>query len=1091
VPTHPRARLWRALRAAYGWQFLLGGIAKLVQDLLLFAGPIVLSAIMEFMRSPEQPPSVGVGLAFAMFITAVVQSLSLHWYFFHMYRVAMRMRAALVMVIYKKSFTLSNAARQTATVGEIVNHQSDDVKKLYDLIPYLHLVWSSPLQIGIALYMLSGLLGWATVGGVAVLVVLIPVNTFIAKKSAALQKNTMKFKDARIKSMNELLSGIRLLKLFAWEQPFADKISGIREQELGSLRRYMLLGTVTSFFWSSTPLVVSVVSFSLYTLVSDTFTAQTAFTALALFNIIRFPMQALPSVISQAIEAYVSLGRIEGFLLKEDLDANAVTVSRSVANDDVAVEITNGSFRWAAAPPKKKDDDKAKKGANAAAEPPAPVASEASRRATLSNINIKVRRGTLTAIVGEVGSGKSSLLHALLGEIPKESGTVRVTGRMAYMAQQPWIQNASVKNNILFGDVEDEERYQRTLAVCQLTRDLESLPDGDRTEIGERGINLSGGQKARIQMARAVYNNVDIFLMDDPLSAVDAHVGNALFEGCMCKELKGKTRILVTHQLQYLAAADQVIVLRDGGVAECGTYAELMARRGLFASLIDKFVNTTDEVPESPAIDDPDVDAGRKALKASLGGAAASSSTATAMLVPVPAPTPSAGAAAAPAAPAAAAASATSRPSCPKVRVARLAAAKLIAEEERAVGGVSLSVYLRYIKSLGGLHTGLMLLVMYVVDQGSNVLTNWWLEFWSSDSGGASGRAQRELLSGPVRRAGAAERAAGVCARFLRSDYAALLGAQAAQGDARLRDSRAHVVLRHDAGRPHSESLLEGRDVDRHDAAGRAADVSAHHSQLHCDAGGDRRGDAALHCRRAAAVQGVHLRARLLSRVVARNPAHRLVVALADLRAVSGDAARREHDSLVWPGGDWPLRRHERGTRSTRTSRRWRSTLPPTAGSACASSSWARSWSRSRRSLRRSSATRISAGLAGLSITYALNLTGSLNWLVRMSSQTETELVAVERISEYAELETEAAPIIAESRPPAHWPTRGKIEFRDLKLRYRPGLPLVLQGPQRRDRAGRAHRRRRPHRRRARAQSDAGALPPRRGGRGLDSDRRH
>jgi ABC-type multidrug transport system fused ATPase/permease subunit len=361
------------------------------------------------------------------------------------------------------------------------------------------------------------------------------------------------------------------------------------------------------------------------------------------------------------------------------------------------------------------------------------VASEASRRATLSNINIKVRRGTLTAIVGEVGSGKSSLLHALLGEIPKESGTVRVTGRMAYMAQQPWIQNASVKNNILFGDVEDEERYQRTLAVCQLTRDLESLPDGDRTEIGERGINLSGGQKARIQMARAVYNNVDIFLMDDPLSAVDAHVGNALFEGCMCKELKGKTRILVTHQLQYLAAADQVIVLRDGGVAECGTYAELMARRGLFASLIDKFVNTTDEVPESPAIDDPDVDAGRKALKASLGGAAASSSTATAMLVPVPAPTPSAGAAAAPAAPAAAAAP-SDKPAELAKGASKPGTAKLIAEEERAVGGVSLSVYLRYIKSLGGLHTGLILLVMYVIDQGSNVLTNWWLEFWSTDS---------------------------------------------------------------------------------------------------------------------------------------------------------------------------------------------------------------------------------------------------------------------------------------------------------------------------------------------------------------------
>jgi ATP-binding cassette subfamily C (CFTR/MRP) protein 1 len=370
--------------------------------------------------------------------------------------------------------------------------------------------------------------------------------------------------------------------------------------------------------------------------------AEVAFTALALFNIIRFPMQALPSVISQTIEAYVSLGRIEGFLLKPDLDPKAVLTAVDAASP-YAIEIQSATFKWATPPKKdadakpaagaaaaaagdaagkKKKVDKKKAAAEAAEAAAAAAAAAAARPPTLKNINLKIRRGAFAAIVGEVGSGKSSLLHALLGEIPKESGTVRVGGRMAYMAQQPWIQNASVKNNILFGDEYDAERYARALEVCQLTRDLASLPNGDSTEIGERGINLSGGQKARIQMARAVYNNVDIFLMDDPLSAVDAHVGAALFEGCMCHTLHGRTRVLVTHQLQYLSHCDQIIVLRDGAVVEDGTYQELMARRGQFAALIDKFVNTTDDVPESPMVDDPD-DAKQAASSSAASSSAA------------------------------------------------------------------------------------------------------------------------------------------------------------------------------------------------------------------------------------------------------------------------------------------------------------------------------------------------------------------------------------------------------------------------------------------------------------------------------------
>ncbi len=1033
-------KLWRAIWRAYGTQFLLGGIPKLVQDLLLFAGPVVLRQIMIFMNHPETPTSVGVGLAFAMFITSVVQSLSLHWYFFHMYRVAMRMRAALVMVIYEKSFTLSNAARQTATVGEIVNHQSDDVKKLYDLIPYLHLIWSSPLQIGIALFMLGDLLSWAALGGVAVLIVLVPVNTFIAKKSAALQKNTMKFKDSRIKAMNELLSGIRLLKLFAWEQPFADKISGIREQELGSLRRYMLLGTVTSFFWSSTPLVVSIVTFSLYALISDSFSAETAFTALALFNIIRFPMQALPSVISSTIEAYVSLGRIQGFLLKPDLDPNAVTVAAAGAaaqSAEYAVEIQNATFRWAA-PPKKDaaaaaaagDDKTAKKASGRKAKkdaPPAVVvddAAAAARPATLKSVSIKIRRGAFTAIVGEVGSGKSSLLYALLGEIPKESGSVRVAGRMAYMAQQPWIQNATVKNNIVFGDELDEERYKKAVEVCCLTRDLESLPNGDATEIGERGINLSGGQKARIQMARAVYNNVDIFLMDDPLSAVDAHVGASLFEDCICHTLHGRTRILVTHQLQYLSHCDQIIVMRDGAVVEDGSYPELMARGGQFANLIAKFVNSSkdnadDVAGGAAADDDPDTSASKAKVEptSSAAATAASSSSSSAVTLVKPA-------AAAPPKP---------------------AGAKLIAEEERAVGGVALSVYARYIKSLGGWSTGVILLTLYVIDQGSNVLANWWLEFWSRES------------SSP-----ATNRGVG----FYLSLYAALVFLNAVLVFGRgfymvrsqlysartLHKAMLDCVIR--APMSFFDTTPVGRILNRFSKDVMSVDMSLPGVlQMYLR--------TILSCLSTLLVIGIVTPLFL----VAVLPLSKLYIFVRDYYLESSREIQRIDSSSRSPiyaqfqetlQGVSTIRSFGAGVvgRFIATNAAKVDTNQQAVAINTATNRWLGvrleflgtvvvSLASLFAALERNT---ISAGLAGLSITYALNLTGSLNWLVRMSSQTETELVAVERIGEYAELDTEAPAIIDDSRPPLRWPTRGKIEFRDLKLRYRPGLPLVLQG---------------------------------------------
>jgi ATP-binding cassette subfamily C (CFTR/MRP) protein 1 len=262
-------------------------------------------------------------------------------------------------------------------------------------------------------------------------------------------------------------------------------------------------------------------------------------------------------LITQIIEAQVSLDRLEKFFSGEELDPNAVQENLM---QDNALSIKNGTFEWDAKKP------------------------------VLHNIDLEVPPGALVAVVGEVGSGKTSLLHAILGEIPKTSGVVSVKGSIAYVPQTAWIKNASVKDNITFMKPMDEKRYKDVIKVCQLQPDLAILTAGDQTEIGEKGINLSGGQKQRVSVARSVYSDADIYILDDPLSAVDAHVGKALFYDCIKGMLNTKTRILVTHQLQYLSDCDLIVVMKKGAISEIGTYDKLSKMGGEFSTLIEKFV---------------------------------------------------------------------------------------------------------------------------------------------------------------------------------------------------------------------------------------------------------------------------------------------------------------------------------------------------------------------------------------------------------------------------------------------------------------------------------------------------------------------
>lgn len=452
-------------------------IFKLVQDILQFTQPQLLNMIMAFAAAyaPEaptekQPPFyIGFAIAFLMFFTAITQTMFLHQYFQECFMMGMRVRSSIITAIYIKSLRLSNASRQASTVGEITNLMSVDTSKLADMCTYMHILWSGPLQISIAVYFLYQTLGVSVFGGIAVMIIMIPLNGLIAKRSRDLNKLQMKNKDNRTKMVDEVLSGMKVIKLYAWEKPFIQKIGEIRDQELKTLKSIAYLQSASSFTWSVTPFLVSFITFAVYSVVSpDPLTSTKVFVSLSLFNLLSFPLAVFPSMITSAVEASVSFNRLLNFFMSEEQDPNAVIRPIISSNDEAGVlervGLSNASFSW--------DNDSAH---------------------VLSGITLSVKSGTLHAVVGTVGSGKSSLISAILGDMYKKQGQVVVCGTIAYVPQTAWITNSTVRDNILFGNAYNKEFYEQTLEACGLLEDLKSLVAGDATEIGERGINLSGG----------------------------------------------------------------------------------------------------------------------------------------------------------------------------------------------------------------------------------------------------------------------------------------------------------------------------------------------------------------------------------------------------------------------------------------------------------------------------------------------------------------------------------------------------------------------------------------------------------------------
>ncbi|XP_057699514.1 ATP-binding cassette sub-family C member 10 isoform X2 [Corythoichthys intestinalis] len=555
--------LLRVLHVAFGGRYYALGVMKLAVNMLRFCGPLLLSLLVGFMEDAKAPVSRGAWYCVALFASALFCAILQNVFAFQVSKVALSARAALVSAIYSKALRVGGADLARLALGEVVNLMSADTDRVVNFFNSFHELWSLPFQLAIALYLLYLQVGVAFLGGLGVALLLVPFNKFLASRILSNNQDMLRYKDARVKLMTEILFGIRVIKFYSWEAHFSHKVSECRRGELAHLKAVKYLDAMCVYTWAALPVLISILTFLTFVLLGNQLTAAKVFTTLALVGMLIVPLNAFPWVLNGILEAKVSLERIQRFFKLTNQDPQAYFALVWPEDDRTAVLLSQGTFSWKGP----QDNTEREHGTLSGG------------LLVLHNLNLNIRKGSLTVVVGKVGCGKSSFLAAISGELSRHSGVVYVADRergLGLVTQEPWIQHASVRDNILFGKSYDASFYRAVVEACALTDDLAILPDGDRTEVGENGVTLSGGQKARLALARAVYMDKDVYLLDDPLAAVDAQVARHLMRNCILELLAGKTRILCTHRIELVNVADMVALMENGTITKIGSPAEIL-----------------------------------------------------------------------------------------------------------------------------------------------------------------------------------------------------------------------------------------------------------------------------------------------------------------------------------------------------------------------------------------------------------------------------------------------------------------------------------------------------------------------------------
>ncbi|XP_076988460.1 ATP-binding cassette sub-family C member 12 isoform X3 [Tamandua tetradactyla] len=606
------------------WKFqrtrvLMDIVANILCIVMAAIGPTVLiHQILQQTESTSRNVWVGISLCIALFATEFTKVFfwALAWAI--NYRTAIRLKVALSTVIFESLVSFKTLTH--ISVGEVLNILSSDSHSLFEAALFCPLPATIPILMAVCAVYAFFILGPTALIGISVYIIFIPIQMFMAKLNSAFRRSAISVTDKRVQTMNEFLTCIKLIKMYAWEKPFMDTIRGIRKREKKLLEKAGFVQSGNSALAPIVSTIAIVLTFTCHILLGRKLTAPVAFSVIAMFNVMKFSIAILPFSVKAMAEASVSLRRMKGKVL---------------------------------------------------------------------------------GICGNVGSGKSSLIAALLGQMHLQEGIVAVSGSLAYVSQQAWIFHGNVRENILFGEKYDHQRYQHAVHVCGLQKDLRSLPYGDLTEIGERGLNLSGGQRQRISLARAVYSDRELYLLDDPLSAVDAQVGKHVFEECIKKALGGKTIVLVTHQLQFLESCDEVLLLEDGEICERGTHMKLMQERGRYAKLIHNLRGLQFKDPEHIY---------NAAMVEVL-----KESTSVGDEVLAPRDEKDEG---------------REPETDSEFADTKVPAHQLVQSESLREGSVTWRTYHTYIKASGGYLLSLFTVSLFLLMIGSSAFSNWWLGLW-------------------------------------------------------------------------------------------------------------------------------------------------------------------------------------------------------------------------------------------------------------------------------------------------------------------------------------------------------------------------